>query len=53
MTNIYAVHHDPDVWSDPEKFNPHHFLNEQGDVTGREKIASFGHGVWATVVFYQ
>ncbi len=26
--NLYAVHHDPDIWVDPENFRPERFLNE-------------------------
>lgn len=28
--NLYAVHHDPEIWGDPEIFRPERFLNEDG-----------------------
>ncbi len=30
MPNLYAVHHDPRHWEEPEKFNPERFLDASG-----------------------
>ncbi len=30
FANIYGVHHNPEIWGDPENFRPEKFLNEDG-----------------------
>lgn len=30
MTNLWAIHHDPDEWENPDVFNPGRFLDPQG-----------------------
>ncbi|XP_041479097.1 cytochrome P450 2J2-like [Lytechinus variegatus] len=32
VPNLWAVHHDPREWNDPEEFNPDRFLSEDGKV---------------------
>ncbi|XP_074647708.1 steroid 17-alpha-hydroxylase/17,20 lyase-like isoform X1 [Tubulanus polymorphus] len=39
IANIWALHHDPNEWNDPETFNPDRFLNEDGTLA--EKPRSF------------
>ena len=29
--NIWAIHHDPENWPDPDKFIPERFLSNKGD----------------------
>ena len=30
MFNIYAAHHDPQIWKDPYKVDPSRFLDDKG-----------------------
>ena len=32
ISNIWGVHHDPDVWREPNQFDPSRFLDENGEV---------------------
>lgn len=32
ITNLGAMHHDPDLWGDPENFRPERFINENGEL---------------------
>ncbi|XP_072042966.1 cytochrome P450 2J5-like [Amphiura filiformis] len=44
MANIWAVHRDPELYSDPEVFNPERFLNEKGEVYQPEEFIPFSTG---------
>ncbi|XP_072027757.1 cytochrome P450 2U1-like [Amphiura filiformis] len=47
IANIWAMHHDHQVWDHPEQFRPERFLKEQSGSTvicGQEKIMSFSVG---------
>ncbi|XP_010519990.1 PREDICTED: cytochrome P450 78A7 [Tarenaya hassleriana] len=48
MVNMWAITHDPRVWSDPQVFEPERFLNGEGadvDVRGGDmRLAPFGAG---------
>lgn len=35
--NVYQIHHDPDVWGDPETFRPERFLNPDGSCMQRHE----------------
>lgn len=43
IVNQWAIHHDPKVWTDPEKFNPERFEGLEGTRDGF-KLMSFGFG---------
>ncbi|KAF7987707.1 hypothetical protein HCN44_003570 [Aphidius gifuensis] len=43
MTNLTAMHNDPDTWGDPENFRPERFLNDQGQL-GKDYSMPFGNG---------
>ena len=45
LVNIWAVHHDPATWTDPEKYNPDRFLSADGkSVVQHESFIPFGTG---------
>ena len=35
---------DPKTWLDPRNFRPERFLDEEGNVLGRDRILPFGAG---------
>lgn len=42
--NIYSVHMDPKTWKDPDNFRPERFLDEKGNVVGKDRTIPFGVG---------
>ncbi|XP_072046254.1 cytochrome P450 2U1-like [Amphiura filiformis] len=43
--NIWAVNHDPELWDDPDKFNPERFLSEDGkEYVHNPNLVTFGAG---------
>ncbi|XP_076824079.1 cytochrome P450 2J4-like [Clavelina lepadiformis] len=44
MGNIWAVHNDPDVWDEPNKFKPERFINENRDFVQSNRVIPFGLG---------
>ena len=41
---IYAIHHDPKIWPEPEKFNPYRFTSEEKTKHGAYDWMPFGSG---------
>ena len=44
MPNLFSVAMDPEVFPEPEKFDPTRFLDDDGKVTGQNKIMPFSIG---------
>ncbi|XP_014232027.1 cytochrome P450 4C1-like [Trichogramma pretiosum] len=42
--HVYQLHHDPDVWDDPERFEPDRFLPENCNVRHSHAYAPFADG---------
>ena len=41
---LHAVHMDPELWEEPEKFMPTRFINAEGKITKPEYFMPFGVG---------
>ena len=37
MSNLYAVHHDPELWTEPDRFQPDRFLKENEHPTKNKR----------------
>ncbi|XP_042314490.1 cytochrome P450 2J2-like [Sceloporus undulatus] len=44
IPDLHSVLHDPERWETPEEFNPHHFLDKEGNFKSREEFLPFGIG---------
>uniref|UniRef100_A0A670K3D0 Uncharacterized protein n=1 Tax=Podarcis muralis TaxID=64176 RepID=A0A670K3D0_PODMU len=49
VTDLNSVLVDPTRWETPEEFNPHHFLDTDGNFRSREEYLPFGAGARACV----
>ena len=44
MSNLWAVHHNPETWTNPEEFNPLRFVSEDGKVKKPKEFIPFSIG---------
>ncbi|XP_078491649.1 cytochrome P450 2C16-like [Ciona intestinalis] len=44
LTNIHAVHHDPNIWKNPSEFNIYRHIDEDGKFIPSKKVIPFGIG---------
>ncbi|XP_072038457.1 cytochrome P450 2J6-like isoform X2 [Amphiura filiformis] len=49
VSNLWAVHNDPDIWTEPDQFRPERFLDEDGKLRHREEFIPFSAG-WSLAV---
>lgn len=45
IPDLRSVLHDPKEWKTPNQFNPHHFLDKDGNFVEREAFMPFGAGI--------
>jgi len=48
--NLYSAHMDPDDWQQPQQFRPERFLDQSGNVVGRDRVIPFGLGTSAVML---
>ena len=44
LSNLWAVHHNPNIWEDPEDFKPERFLTQDGKVSRPKELIPFSIG---------
>ncbi|XP_072028910.1 cytochrome P450 2U1-like [Amphiura filiformis] len=44
VPNLWAIHHDPDLWPNPDEFNPERFLDENGTLQEKDELIPFAIG---------
>ncbi|GAB6030773.1 Cytochrome P450 2 sub R member 1, variant 2 [Chamberlinius hualienensis] len=49
IPNLWAVHHDPNYWGDPETFRPERFIGPDGKFNSSERVIAFSMGKRACV----
>lgn len=48
VPNLWAVHRDPNIWENPDDFQPTRFLDENGQLIKKEAFIPFGMGKIST-----
>ena len=44
FVNLYSAHMDPDDWQQPQQFRPERFLDQSGNVIGKDRVIAFSLG---------
>ncbi|XP_078491645.1 cytochrome P450 2B2-like [Ciona intestinalis] len=44
LTNLHAVHHDPNIWKNPSEFNIYRHIDKEGKFIPSKKVIPFGIG---------
>ena len=44
VSNLWWIHNDPDVWTDPHVFRPERFLNDNGEFGVKDNYMPYGSG---------
>ena len=52
LPNLWAVHHDPTLWHNPEEFQPTRFLNDERAVETPQEFIPFGIGMSLVIQMY-
>ncbi len=45
LSNIWGVHHDPNIWTKPHHFNPSRFLDSNGQLVEDDNLIPFSTGM--------
>lgn len=51
LANLYSVHMDQFKWTEPERFNPGRFLDDSGQLIGRERVIPFSIGLYLCCIY--
>ena len=52
VSNLWNIHHDPEVWDKPDEFNPERFLDKDGVVQERDELIPFSIGMFDFLFFF-
>ena len=44
ISNLWAIHHNPEIWQNPEEFNPGRFLDADGQLREKGELIPFSTG---------
>lgn len=44
LPNIWGLHHDPEIFPEPDKFKPERFIDSKGQFMKDRRVAAFGIG---------
>lgn len=50
LSNLYGIHMDPEIWENPEKFDPTRFLTSEGKLHKSDNFMPFSVGeLWTCI----